>query len=244
MIIGAIYNFLNFEKALTGIHPLKKDQPNIENQEIPAEQQQFLLKVIPLIKQVATRKLSSFSSGEGDDIVQRVFLKLWKWIGKNDERKLDEESWQKLANTATQNEIKTFYSHKSNKEVLFTDKYEVVTQEASGLVAGNSNYELNSLAMSAWKEIKNLSLRQKYALLLQKQELILYLAGSKCCKIEEIARQLELPKERFLEIYGLLPFSDEQIREIFFETTKEKLSSKQIWEARSKARTKLSKILK
>ncbi len=221
---------------------MEKNQQELNSPEIPAEQEQYLLETVPLIKRIVGRKLHRSFISASDDISQKVFLKLWKWISKS-KKELTGEEWQKLANTATQNEIKTFYSHKSNKEIACIDDQEVISKNSFGLIEGDTEKEVNSLAMRAWEEIKKLSLRQKYALLLQKQELILYLVASKCCQIQEIAEHLQLSKERFLEVYQLLPLPDEKISEIYFEAAKEKLTTKQIWEARSKARTKLHNVL-
>jgi DNA-directed RNA polymerase specialized sigma24 family protein len=219
------------------------DQQELNSPEIPTEQEKYLLETVPLIRKIIGRKLNFFHSSSADDIGQKVFLKLWKWISKS-KKELTNEEWQKLANTATQNEIKTFYSRKANKEILSIDNGEAVYGDKSAFVEGDTELELNSLASLAWDEIKKLSLRQKYALFLQKQELILYLVASKCCKISVIAEHLQMSEEKFLQVFQLLPLSDEKISEIFFEITNEKLTTKQIWEARSKARTKLSNVLK
>jgi DNA-directed RNA polymerase specialized sigma24 family protein len=223
---------------------LEENQPEIIDEKVAVEQEQLLLKTIPSIKKIAARKLSTFYPAATDDIVQKVFLKLWNWVSKSNRQPLTEEAWQKLANRATQNEIKTFYSHKSNKEITLFEDGESIEANRVNSIEGNSEREINSVAMIAWNEISRLSLRQKYALLLQKQELILYLVGSKCCQIEEIARELQLSRNKFLEIFQFIPLTDEKISVIFFEITNEKLTVKQVWEARSKARTKLGKVLK
>ena len=220
---------------------LKDDDQEFNRSEIPAEQEKYLLETVPLIRRIVGRKLHRSFISASDDISQKVFLKLWKWISKS-KKELTSEEWQKLANTATQNEIKTFYSHKSNQEILSIDDEEAIREDGFAFVEGDTELEVNSLAVSAWDEIKNLSFRQKYALLLQKQELIFYLVASKCCQTDEVALHLQLSNERFLEIFQLLPLPDEKISEIYFEVTNEKLTTKQIWEARSKARTKLYKI--
>jgi DNA-directed RNA polymerase specialized sigma24 family protein len=222
---------------------LKEDPQELNSPDIPREQEQYLLETVPLIRRIINRKLNRSFVSAADDISQKVFLKLWKWISRS-KKELTGEEWQKLANTATQNEIKTFYSHKSNKEVLSIDDEDSIREDGLAFLEGDTELEVNSLAVSSWKEIKNLSLRQKYALLLQKQELIFYLVASKCCQIDEVAEHLQVSNERFLQIFQLLPLSDEKISEIFFEVTNEKLTTKQIWEARSKARTKLYKVLR
>jgi DNA-directed RNA polymerase specialized sigma24 family protein len=222
---------------------LEKDHQESNSSEIPAEQEQYLLETVPLIRRIVGRKLLNFYSASTDDVSQRVFLKLWKWISKS-KKELTREEWQKLANTAAQNEIKTFFSHKSNRESLSIEDQDAIHKAGYATLEGDSEREVNSLAISVWKDIKDLSLRQKYALLLQKQELIFYLVASKCCQIDEVAHHLQISKEKFIEIYQLLPLSDERISEIYFEVSKEKLTTKQVWEARSKARTKLSKVLR
>ncbi|MCU0239383.1 MAG: hypothetical protein MUC29_08070 [Pyrinomonadaceae bacterium] len=208
-------------------------------------QERSILDTFPLITRIVKKGLT-YSHQAVEDISQKVLFNLWRWHSKDTERNLSEDEWKKIAVRAAQNEVKQYY-RSNNKQINSTSYLEELPNQITDFtsqIEGNTNKEINSLAKICWEEILQLSLRQKYSLLLQKQELIFYLVSSKCCQIAEIAEHLQLSKARFLEIYQILPIPDEQISEIFYEVTSEKLTTKQVWEARSKARTKLAKLLK
>ena len=208
-------------------------------------QERSILDSLPLIKK-AVKKGLYYSQQAVEDISQKVLMNLWRWHSKDETRQLSEEEWKKFAVRAAQNEVKQFY-RSNGKQINSTGYLEDTLkpiEDVSGRITGNTKKEINSLAVWAWEEIKKLSLRQKYALLLQKQELVFYLVASQCCQIQEVAAHLQLSREKFIEIFQLLPISDEKISEILYEVTKETLTPKQVWEARSKARTKLAKVLK
>lgn len=222
-----------------------ENQPEIEkvnNTETSAVNS--LLTNFPLISKIVKRGLY-YSQNAAEDVSQKVLINLWRWRTKDIDRNLSEEELTKISVRAAQNEVVQFYrsNGKKNQTTDYLEELAVPPSDSAGLVEGNTEKEVNSLAILAWNEVKLLSLRQKYALLLQKQELIFYLVGSRCCQIQEIADDLELSKEKFVEIFQMLPISDERIGEIFYDVTGEKLTPKQIWEARCKARKKLAKVL-
>lgn len=82
------------------------DKSENGNSDISAEQEKLLLDTMPVIKRIASSKLSFSYRDFIEDITQKVFLKLWNWKSRRENVVLNEEEWKKLANTATQNEIR------------------------------------------------------------------------------------------------------------------------------------------
>jgi DNA-directed RNA polymerase specialized sigma24 family protein len=222
----------------------KKQNGNTENS---AEQEKLLLETIPVIKRIAGSKLASFYHDSIEDITQKVLLKLWKWKSSRTDQNLSGEEWKKLANTATQNEVNTFYSHNSRKETRLSDTE--ATEDffftlPNSKIEGNTELEVRSILVQIWAIMQSFSLRQKYSILFQNQEFIVDLISTGCCKISEIADFLNLEKDVLANIIRQLPIPDEEICKFFEQATGEKIMPKQIWEARNKAKVKLLAELK
>ena len=213
----------------------------------PEEQVKLLLGTVPLIKRIAAGKLNLFSRDFVEDITQKVFLKLWNWKSRKKETALNEEEWKKLANTATQNEIKSFYAHKSKREIQFSEVADddvFFSESKISEIAGNTSHETRTLLILIWKTLQTFSLRQKYSILLQNQEFIVDLVTSGVCQISEIAESLKLENDVLAQIIRELPLPDETVCQIFYQAVGEKLVPKNIWEARNKAKVKLFAELK
>jgi DNA-directed RNA polymerase specialized sigma24 family protein len=103
--------------------------------------------------------------------------------------------------------------------------------------------EVASLAKFLFRQILELSGRQRFALLLQKSELIVHLITNKACLIPELADALALTKTEFLTIVRRLPLSDEEIGELWTAEKGEALCSKQVREARCRARLRIREAL-
>lgn len=209
-------------------------------------QEKYFLNTFPLIRRIANRNLSISNPDAAEDIFQTVTLRLWNWKTK-EERNLSEEEWCRYANRATRNEIKRFYGSKFRKEVQMPEieDYETVSiVEGFYLLAGNTESEALSFLKYLWKTIQELSIRQKYALLFQKQDLLFELVARKCCTIEEIAGSLALSREEFITLAGGSPLPNEAIQEILEIKTGDKITVKQVWMARGKAKAKLNAALK
>ncbi len=211
------------------------------------EQERLMLETIPIIRRIAGSKLSLFYHDSIEDITQKVLLKLWKWKSGRTDKNLTGEEWKKLANTATQNEVITFYSHNSKKETRLSDTEtteELFFKVPTEKIEGNTELEVRSLLVCLWKVVQSFTLRQKYSILLQNQEFIVDLITTNCCKISDIADALSLEKDMLAQIIRLLPLPDDEICKIFETATGEKITPKQMWESRSKAKVKLLAELK
>jgi DNA-directed RNA polymerase specialized sigma24 family protein len=224
------------------------EEPKIdENTDNSAEQEKLILETIPIIRKIAGSKLSSLHHDSIEDITQKVLLKLWKWKSSRSDKNLTADEWKKLANTATQNEVNTFYSHNSKKETRLSDTEtteELFFKVPTAKIEGNTELEVYSMLVCIWRVIQSFTLRQKYSILLQNQEFIVDLITTRCCKISEIADALTLEKDILAQIIRQLPLPDEDICKVFEQATGEKITPKQMWESRSKAKVKLLAELK
>ncbi len=217
------------------------------NNDVSGEQEKLLLETIPIIRRIAGSKLSSLYHDSVEDITQKVLLKLWKWKSGRSDKILTGEEWKKLANTATQNEVNTFYSHGSKKETRLSDTEtteDLFFKLPNSKIEGNTELEVRSLLVCVWKVVQSFTLRQKYSILLQNQEFIVDLITTNCCKISDIADALNLEKDMLAQIIRQLPLPDDEICKIFETATGEKITPKQMWESRSKAKVKLLAELK
>lgn len=162
---------------------------------------------------------------------------------------LSVDDWQRLANTAIRNEIKTFFAAKDKKEVLLeeeiADERHVAIAERimNTKVEGNAQYEIKSQLCGIWKILVNLSLKEKYALLLKERTLYNYLIIHDCCKIREITDCLALTKEEFINVYKGMPLSDSGIAALLEAKLRQSVSPAHVTKARQRARKRIRSAL-
>lgn len=217
-----------------------------EERIIETTQEKYFLETISLIKKITSGKLSYFYREAIEDVVQKVSLNLWKWKQQKDVVQegvnLTQEEWFRLANTAVNNEIKSFYQSRMHREIPIQEvedhDFRYLKNNFSN-ISGNTNIEINSLLTLIWNEIRLLSLRQKYSFILQKEELIVDLIRYGCCVRKDIAHSLNFDCSEFDIILSKLPLSDKDIKEIIEIKLKTQITIKQIWRARNKAKQKL-----
>jgi DNA-directed RNA polymerase specialized sigma24 family protein len=226
------------------------DEKYTNEQKISSAQEDGYLSAFSTIKRVASRKLGLSYRDYIEDITQKVMSKLWNWRSNKNGHDLTEKEWEKLAYTATQNEIKTFYTQKLHKEVpLVVDSENnaegtLSDNHPSFKIEGNTQAEVRSLLVVVWQNIQKLSLRQRYSILLHSQELITYLVSNKCCTIKEIADSLEMDIEEFAAVAGSLPIADVEICTLLNERIDGSITIKQLWEARGKGKVRMYAELK
>lgn len=212
-----------------------------------SRQDDYFLKTLPLIRQIAARKLRGHYRYAVEGIIQRVALKLWRWKLRYPQKELSEDEWQRLANTAAQNEVRNFYSSRLRKEISLSEISEediVVLNKTQIEMPGDTSTELRSLLGQLWTAMQQLSVRQKYALLFRNADYIIDLIGNEVSSLREIAESLELRTEELKEIIVNLPLSDERIRNLLETKLQEKITVKQVWAARDKAKIKLRNALR
>ena len=239
-----------------------------------SQRESNLLSAIALVRRIAAFKLHGVYRDAAEDIVQKVSLNLWRWNVRKKERAVEEAAidfpsvtneaeetdaenqgqWLRLANIAARNEITSFFRSKYRREKALAESsledaaHETHAQRrASNRPSnpeGNSPTEIASLLRQVWKIAQEFSFRQKYSFLLQKEELIINLLSHGCCRRQEMADSFGLDKAEFDTIVINLPLSDEAICDLIEKKTGERLTLRQIWMARGKAKAKLAGGLK
>lgn len=120
----------------------------------------------------------------------------------------------------------------------------VFGKETPESLAGNSQPEVCSLLKLVWQAAQTLTLRQKSAYFLPFSDFMVEFIVCKCCSIEELASYFEVSEDELSVIIGELPLSEEQIGKLLEAKIGGKITPKQIWEARSKAKAKLAVALR
>jgi hypothetical protein len=138
------------------------------------------------------------------------------------------------------NEINRRFSAKFHECVSLDAASEAATPVS---VTGDSNIEIESLVRFVWQDICQMTLRQRRALLLHSQQLIVFLLRSGINDID-LAAILEFVDEEWLKIKIELPLSDLQIAEFSHDKNRSlKLNARSIKKARHEARNKLRMII-
>ncbi len=202
----------------------------------------FLTTLSIVDKIVGRRNLLALQS-DASDIVQTIALRLWKWREKYSEKseEMSPDEWKSFTARTAYNEINRYFSTRTLSQVSLENATNVVGQESA---EGQTETEVFSLIKLVWQEICRLTVRQRRALLLHSQELIIYLllAG---ISDEDLAKVLSFTMDEWTEIKTRLPLSDAQIADA--SATKEKqenngLKTKSIKKARHEARLKLRRL--
>jgi DNA-directed RNA polymerase specialized sigma24 family protein len=205
-----------------------------------------LLAVVPTIRKIVWRKLFSAKQSDAPDLVQKVILQLLTWR-ENNPNKIEEmtaEEWQSFASKATYHAINR---RLSDNEQLITPLDEAGEIPGDDFVVGNTQAEVSSMVSVFWQGICQLSLRQRRALLLNSESLlvILRLTGISNRKLGEI---LALNESELKEIINRLPLKDAEIANLTVARNKTKSQNigsltKSIKKARHEARAKLQKLI-
>ncbi len=208
-------------------------------------QEEYLIETFPLIRKIARKKLKLFSRDSIEDLVQTVALKLWRWKNGGNGHDMSNLEWQKLANKAAHNEVKNFYSQinpNKNDQQINVHRAGFPPGFSQGS-AGNTDHEVSSLLTAFWSVFCALSLREKYALLLKRPEFIHYLTFYRISDLQTIAETLELTTEKLGVLIDTFPLTDRDIASFLEQTLSEQITSKQVKEARLRAKTKLQNVL-
>lgn len=205
-----------------------------------------LLAAVPTIRKIVWRKLFSARQSDAPDLVQKVILQLLTWR-ENNPNKINEmtaEEWQSFASKAAHHAVNRRLSSNDQLTAPLDDAGEI---PGDNLIIGNTETELASLLRMFWQGICQLSLRQRRALLLNSETLlvILRLNGIGDRKLGEI---LELDKSELPEIFARLPLSDAQIARLIVTRKNAKNKNidsltRSIKKARHEARVKLQKFI-
>ncbi len=212
----------------------------------PISQEDLPLKTFSLIQKLVRGKLNDLYTDYVEDITQTVLLKLFKWRSSRTDVEMTEDDWLKIVNVATQNAIKSFYSHKSRRELTIEDeKLDFLANTTAQIFTeGNTEIEVRSLLISLWKDFQILPLRQKFSLILHNENFILELLLNKCCSISEISASLGISENELDQLLEKIPLSDDEISDVLKGVIKETISPLNVWKARKRAKLNLIKTLK
>ena len=213
---------------------------------ISLTQEKYILQALANINKLIRYKLGFTYADSVEDLSQRIFYKIWSWSLKHG-KNLNYEDWQKILNVTVRREIAEFFSEKYRRDILFsqvTNQTVLLSIESfHDQLEGNSETETNSLLLVIWKAMQKLNLRERYALVLYETNLLIEFIYGKYCTTQEIAEYFQLSKQETTDILRMLPLADERITKMLEKKINKEVSPKQLWEARSKAKSKLNKIV-
>ncbi|HRH45480.1 MAG TPA: hypothetical protein PKY82_27830 [Pyrinomonadaceae bacterium] len=212
----------------------------------PISQEDLSLKTFSLIQKLVRGKLNDLYTDYVEDITQTVLLKLFRWKSNRTDVELTEDDWLKIVNVATQNAIKSFYTHKLRRDLATDDeKLDFLANATSQIFTeGNTEIEVRSLLLSLWKNFQTLPLRQKFSLILHNENFILELLLNKCCSISEISDSLGISENELDQLLEKIPLSDDEISGVLEGVIKETISPLNVWKARKRAKLNLITTLK
>lgn len=200
---------------------------------------------LPIVQRIVGRRRSRLDSTNGPDIVQEVALRLWRWRRNYQAKseKMSNEEWNAFAARTAYNEVNRHFSEGNNAANVPLD---VLSEIQEPSVEGQTEIEVFSLINQVWQVICRLSLRQRWALLLHSQELIIYFMQGGITE-REVAEVLELSGGDWNDIRNRLPLTDAQIaKEIGYagQRTAFLSTAGSIKKARHEARVKLEGSIK
>jgi DNA-directed RNA polymerase specialized sigma24 family protein len=205
-----------------------------------------LLAAVPTIRKIVWRKLFSAKQSDAPDLVQKVILQLLTWRENNPNKikEMTADEWQAFASTAAHHAVNRRLSSNEQLTAPLDDADEI---PGNNLIIGNTAIEVASLLRMFWQGICQLSLRQRRALLLNSETLlvILRLNGIGNSELSEI---LELDESELLEVIARLPLSDAQIVRLIVDRNNAKNKNigslaRSIKKARHEARARLQKFI-
>ena len=202
-----------------------------------------LLRVLPIVRRIVLRRCSSSDPANAPDLIQEISLRLWRWRGKYKDKseKMSVTEWSSFAAKAAYNELNR---RPANGGKHVTDESIETANVCEPSAEGQTEAEVFSLISQVWQQICQLSLRQRRALLLHSQELIVYFMQSGITDLE-LAATLGATYTEWNDIRNRLPLSDLQIAETMSEpVTRRKIKSSvhSIKKARYEARKKLEAL--
>ena len=229
-----------FEK----LTPVVRDGEDLPDQDgTAAQSESSFLEALPIVQLIVRRRRAALQQEDISDLAQGIALRLWKWRGKYREKSenMSSDEWNSFAARTAYNEVNRHFS-KSAGAVRVDVENALNIAEPS--VEGETEIEVFSLISAVWQEICHLSLRQRRALLLHSQELVIYFLQSGITD-DDLAHVLGIDDEEWNDIRYRLPLSDAQIAEVInkYDQSRDILSlARSIKKARHEARTKLGGV--
>lgn len=207
-----------------------------------ANSEHSILEALSIVRLIVRRRLS-FQCADISDLVQGIALRLWKWRDKNREKSdaMSDEEWKSYAARTAYNEVNR---HLSKSPTGIAVPVQIADRIAEPSVAGDTEIEVFSLIRSVWQDICGLSVRQRRALLLHSQELVIYFLQSGINNAE-LARVMGFRETEWNDIRNRIPLSDIHIAEVtreLDETRSLQLIARSVKKARHEARKNLEGV--
>ena len=176
-----------------------------------ANSEHSILEALSIVQLIVRRRLS-FQYTDISDLAQGIALRLWKWRDKNREKSdaMSDQEWKSYAARTAYNEVNRHLSKSSTGIAVSVETAEEIAEPS---VEGDTEIEVFSLIRSVWQDICGLSVRQRRALLLHSQELVIYFLQSGISNAE-LARIMGFRETEWNDIRNRIPLSDIQIAEV------------------------------
>lgn len=212
------------------------EQENCASKDGGAPSETSFLSSLSIVQRIVARRRSPFDSASGQDLVQEVALRIWRWRSKHHEkgRQMSGQDWNAFAARTAYNEVNRQFSRDNNSLSL---TLEDITEIQEPSVEGQPEIEVFSLVEQVWQETCLLSLRQRRSLLLHSQELVIYflqigISGT------VVAELLDLSKSEWNNVLNRIPMSDSEIAKLTEST------ASSVKKARHDARVKLKGLIR
>lgn len=230
------------ESLFKELLPLPKNETGerdeIADSPAPDDSENSFLAALTVVQKIVRRKVAFSDHAESSDMVQGIALRLWKWREKFREKSeaMSPDEWQSFAARAAYNEINRHFSGKFTQLVPLDEALEVVESKSA---TGESEVEIGSLVQFIWQDICRMTVRQRRALLLHSQQLIVYFLWSGI-NDKKLAAALDLTDEKWMKVKIEMPLSDARIAELSDDKNRtSEPNVRSIKKARHEARAKL-----
>ena len=241
-----IERFLDeLRRTVTARGATEPPEPN-EKLNLRSDSDESLLAVIPTVKNIVRRKLYSAQRADAPDLVQKVILQLLirRENQPDKSERMTADEWQKYASKTAYHAVNRHLSDNKHLTEPLDSDLEIPNQNH---IFGNTDAEVASLLWIFWQEICELSLRQRRALLLNSELLIVILKQNGVGN-QKLSEVLELSECELSEIIVRLPMPDAQIAlltAIQDNNKNQNIDSliKSIKKARHEARVRLKKLI-
>lgn len=215
----------------------------------PTADDESFLAAVPTIRKIVWGRLFSAKRAEAPDIAQKVILQLLTWRKNNPDKikEMSAEEWQSFASKATYRAV----NRQLSSDERLTEQLDETSEIAGdSSIAGNTAVEVSSLLLMFWQAICQLSLRQRRALLLGSDSLLVILRFNGISN-QNLSEALELGESELAEIINRLPLRDAQIAQLMNaraaagDVRNRNIGSltNSIKKARHEARAKLQKLI-
>ncbi len=195
------------------------------------------LAAIPIVQRIVDRRRSQMNSTNAPDLVQEVALRLWRWATNHKEKSegMSDDEWRAFAARTAYNEVSRSFS-RERTPIADVDPDDVYAMEAAS-IEGQTEIEASSLIRLVWQGICTLSLRQRRALLLHSQELIIYFLQTGITE-KQLAKTLDFSEKDWNDVCDRVPLTDAEIAE------RTEGTAGSIKKARYEARVKLEGLMR